>query len=441
MKRAILTLVAALLVVVAAMPYWFGVEAERIYNEQLGLLDTTTDLTVVDNTFTRGWFSSSAQTTLSVADAQVRIIAEHTIEHGPIPISDPSKYLLSLRPLQALIRSRLSVLDLSGTELSNGHLLTEVNIDATTRSQVNIPHTRVQLDAATELVSGPVSGHVDFEPAEATWRGVLNFSGSSWRQSETRVETGPGILNFLAYSGSTGLALGDSTFEFDSIEAHFAGIEHPVIADGISVRSVAKEQAQVVSYLIDGSVESAGFDDIRVAPGSWNLSAGHLDLASLTRLNGADIDSALPLNDLIGLVTKQNASFRAALNFNTNSGPITGNANLSLQGSDGSANVLLLIGGLMGRMDLNIPGQVVERAARAALQRDPVGPAADPAWDAMTSQQQNEAMDNAVAVTIQSWVDNNFFTRAGPNYRFEASIDKGAIRLNNKPVDLLSLFR
>ena len=442
MKKLILiTTLIALLVVVASSPYWFGVEAERIYQEQLSSLESAGDITVLDNRFNRGWLSSSALTTLSVADFEGKIVAEHTIEHGPIPVSDPSKHLLSLRPLQALIRSRLSVLDSAGANLSSGSLLTEVNIDATTRTQVNIPRTDVQLDPFTHFAGGPVSGHVDFEPVAAAWSGVLNFSEASWRKGKSRVETGPAVLDFHTYAGSTGLALGDSTFTFDSVEVRFVGSEHPVVVGGLTIHSSAEEQEQGVSYLINGRVETAGFDDIRVQPGSWKLSAGRLDLGSLTRLNGVDVDSALPLNDLIGLVTKQSAQFGAALDMSTNSGPLTGRATFSLDGGDGSANMLVLIGGLIGKVELDMPGPVVERAVGAALLQDPDGLTAHPAWDSLTPQQQGEAVNIAVAATVQSWIDNNFLTRQGPNYRFQASISKGAIRLNNKPVDLLSLFR
>ena len=134
MKRIlVITVLIAIVVVAAATPYWFGVEAERIYQQQIDALEANNKITVIENRFQRGWFSSDAEARVSIEGTPVVIFAQHTIEHGPIPSGEPMKHIVSMQPLQALIRSRLS-LQRRGQQNENlvvGTLLTTISIDGT----------------------------------------------------------------------------------------------------------------------------------------------------------------------------------------------------------------------------------------------------------------------------------------------------------------------
>ena len=427
MKRIlVITVLIAFAVVVAATPYWFGVEAERIYQQQVDALASNDKVTVIENRFHRGWLSSDAETRVSIVGTPVVIFAEHTIEHGPIPSGDPLKYIVTFQPLQALIRSRLSM-QRRGQQDENpvvGTLLTTVSIDGTSRTQVNIPPADIQMDQSASLLWERIIGHVDFVPTESSWQGELTSDGIAWQQGDTDAQVGSSQLDFFSYPGSTGLALGNSTVTIDSMRAHLPGSKGYLTATGLTLESTATEQGRNVSYSIDGKMHSADLAGLKIDAGDWSVLVENLDLDSLTRLNDMEVGTAIPLNDLVALLSKRNATAESSLKLETDSGPFTADAKIAFSDKSGSNNPLVLLSALEGSVDLEMPVTVVEVIARSLPMNAP-----------------EDRTDDAVAAKIQSWLDKNFLTRFGDRYRFRATIRNGAVEINGKPFNLMSLLR
>ena len=440
MKRALLaTLVVAFVVVLGAIPYWFGVEAERIYQHQISSLSSNNKIEIRENRFERGWLRSHAESKVEVSGTPIVVFAEHTIEHGPIPVSDPLKYIASLKPLQALIKSRLAVQKAAqpGQDLAIGTLLTRVNIDGTTRSQINVPAESIQFDPAGTLTWEQVTGHIEFDPAESSWRGSVNLTSADWKESGAAIGIGSSVFNFLTYPGSRGLVLGNSSLTAETLEGYLPQSREKFVARNLTLDSTASEQGNKVSYSLGGKMEDADFVDLKIDSGDWTIMVEGLDLESLTKLNDMEVGAAIPLNDLMTLVSKHQARFESSLQFLTHSGPFTASAKMSLPNSNGSTNPLVLLSALVGSLDLDMPDAVVEIIARSVLHADlskaETSPSAQPS--------QGKIGDAAVSDKIQSWVNSNILTRQGSRYRFRATIDKGAIQLNGKPFNLMSLLR
>jgi uncharacterized protein YdgA (DUF945 family) len=440
MKKLLLsTLFIALLALAAMLPYWFGVEAERIFHRQMAVLDASNKFSIVESRLKRGWLSSVAETTLAVRNREITVLAIHSIEHGPFPVSNPMRYIISLRPLQALIQSKLSLPGTTpGTALAIGTLTTSVNIDSTTDTVIDVPPADRQLPEAATLAWKRISGRVDFDPSRASWQGNVIIEGVDWRQRDASFSTGESSLRFLSYPGSTGLAMGNSTLSMESLRVHIPGMEQSVESTKLVIESTAVEQGRNVGYTISGTLASSVLPALEVSAGNWSLAAQDLDLDILTDLNGMAIDTALPLNKLIALVAKRNAILKSTLNLDTDSGPVAATAKVQLSGNGKSPNPLMLIGALQGDIELEMPGAVVELAARSAIntelsKTDDRGQAA---------QNQSQTIDNdAVSERIRSWIDSNMLTVQGDRYRFHASINNGSLRVNGKPFDFTSLLR
>ncbi len=174
---------------------------------------------------------------------------------------------------------------------------------------------------------------------------------------------------------------------------------------------------------------------------TWHLSAHDLDLDTLTDLNDLVVDSAIPLNKVLALVSKRNARLDSGLTLQTDSGPLAAAARVKLAGNGNSSNPLALIGALDGDIQLEVPAAVAELAALAAVKKelsdlDPGGQE-----QPMSAQDEEALMHQAVPARIQSWLDGNLLTREGDRYRFQASIREGSVSLNGKPFNLLSLLR
>lgn len=441
MKKLLLsTFFIALLTVTAVLPYWFGVEAERIFRRQMAVLDANNKISVVESGFKRGWLSSVAETTIAVRDRQITFLTVHTIEHGPFPVSDPIGRIISLRPLQALIHSKLSIpgVTQSGADLAIGTLTTTVNIDSTTNTLIDVPAADTQLPDAATLAWERVTGRVDFEPARASWQGNVNIGGVDWWQQDARFSVGESSLQFLSYPGSTGLAMGNSTLSTESIRVHIPGKEQSIESTKLVIESTAAEQGQNVGYTISGTLDSAVLPELEVTGGSWGLAARDLDLNILTDLNSMAIDTAIPFNKLIALVSKRNAKLESTLKLDTDSGPVAAVANVQLSANGQSPNPLMLIGALRGDMELEMPAAVVELAAQSAVNSE----LAKLENSGQAPADQNATIENgAVAERIQSWLDSNLLTRQGDRYRFRASINNGSLKINDKPFDFTSLLR
>lgn len=439
MKRVLLvTLIAAVTVVLGAVPYWFGVEAERIYRHQISSLGASSKVTVLENRFERGWLRSYAESKIAVGGLPMVVLAEHTIEHGPIPVSAPVKHIISLRPMQALIRSRMVVQRMQTTDenLAMGTLLTRVNIDGTTRTQVNVPAGSVQFDPLNVLSWQQVSGDVDFDPAKGAWQGAIDLAGAEWREGAASIRIGTSGLKFLTYPGSGGLALGSSTLATESLEGQLPQSHARFIVRDVAMDSTASEQDHKVRYTLGGTMGSADFADLKIDNGDWKVVIEDLDLEALGKLNDMEVGGAIPLNDLMTMVSRHQARFESSLSLATHSGPFTASAKMRLSdSSNGSTNPLVLLSALVGSLDLDMPHTVVEIIARSVLHAD-FAQSGQP-----SAGNQGYAPEEAVSGKIQSWVNGNILTRQGDRYRFQATINNGAIQLNGKPFNLMSLLR
>jgi Bacterial protein of unknown function (DUF945) len=64
----VIVVVAALIAAVAALPYWFGMQAESAYEAMLQKMTTGGEFIIGSNNFQRGWFESTADTTFTLVN-------------------------------------------------------------------------------------------------------------------------------------------------------------------------------------------------------------------------------------------------------------------------------------------------------------------------------------------------------------------------------------
>ena len=443
MKKFLLsTFVIALIAVVLAAPYWFGVEAERIFNHQMSALDENNKVSVLNSDFTRGWFSSQAKTSISLQDRGATLIARHDIEHGPFPIRDFFGHLLALRPLQALIRSELYLPGISSSDddVEIGLSTTWINLDGTTNTAVNIPAAETLVPDGGHFRWQDVQARIDFNPATAAFEGDVEIEGLLWDREQMQIELGPTTLAFLSFPGSTGLALGNSTLNAKSVKFHSSGGAQSLATSELFIESTAVEDGARIAYGIDGSLGPSLLKAMDVSAGEWRLGARDLDLSTLTDLNAGPPGEALPINKLIDLVSTQGASIESGLELQTSSGPIVAEAILRMDAGKIS-NPLLLFGALHGQAAMDVPASVVELAAATAIQRtQPGSQSGEPAVLAPNSTD-HEVEPEQIQRKIDGWIADNLLIREQNRYRFEASINGGSITVNGKPFNIFSLIR
>jgi uncharacterized protein YdgA (DUF945 family) len=125
MKKAIGLVVAVLVVVCGVAPYGFGIRTEETLTALVQLAEDVLDMPIYTTRYTRGWFSSTAETWLALPSDIAEVFrayvpfvlqhmaraegltAVHRILHGPFPVSLRPGGATSLLPVQTIITSTL----------------------------------------------------------------------------------------------------------------------------------------------------------------------------------------------------------------------------------------------------------------------------------------------------------------------------------------------
>ena len=125
MKKAIGLVVAVLVIVGGVAPYGFGIRTEETLTTLVQLAEALLDMPIYITRYTRGWFSSTAETWLAlppeIADAfrayvpfvlthsarAEGLTVVHRILHGPFPVGLRPGSPMSLLPVQTILTSSL----------------------------------------------------------------------------------------------------------------------------------------------------------------------------------------------------------------------------------------------------------------------------------------------------------------------------------------------
>ena len=125
-KKTVGLVVGGLVVVCSLVSYGFGVLTEQAWHTQMPLIARAWDLPVSTTRYTRGWFSSTAETFLVLSPAAAALCAAyvshtptavgtrqgltvvHRILHGPFPVGPRLGRIISLVPVPAMIISSLA---------------------------------------------------------------------------------------------------------------------------------------------------------------------------------------------------------------------------------------------------------------------------------------------------------------------------------------------
>jgi len=126
MKKAVGLVVSVLVVVGGLVPYQFGVRTEQTWTALVPLAAHVWDIPVSTTRYTRGWFSSTAETFLELPPLVAVVLRAnvphtptpsgtpegltmvHRILHGPFPVGLRPGGIISLVPVQTMIISSLA---------------------------------------------------------------------------------------------------------------------------------------------------------------------------------------------------------------------------------------------------------------------------------------------------------------------------------------------
>ena len=231
----VIVVVAALIAVVAALPYWFGMQAESAYEALLQKMTTGGELTVSSNNFQRGWFESTADTTFTLANLPtVTVSMLHRISHGPLPLDDD----FQLQPLLARVKSQISI-SLPGGAIKLPPMTGKTSVYLAGNSST-------RLDMQPYKKAAPKAGEADTFDLE--WKGMGGDFTLSADYKNLKGELNAPVLQFSFKDGS--FALNKISLSMDTQEG-VSGLGTGSMALGVD-KLVMDDRKKGESISLDG---------------------------------------------------------------------------------------------------------------------------------------------------------------------------------------------
>ena len=312
MKKAIGLVVGGLVIVFGLAPYGFGVHTEPVWTSLVQLAEDVLDIPVYTTRYTRGWFSSTAETWLAIPPEVAETLrayvpfmpghparAEgltmvHRILHGPFPISARPDGTRSLLPVQTIITSSLipGALGAPGGVLPAAALpmlqvYTTVFLHGAGQSHVVVPAFTAPADAQTEadIVWQGLQGDITVEAQGHHVTGALRAPGLQVSGADAKfalydvvAHTDVAIEHRHASRSDTIVRVGSvAVTDRTDAPATWAVI-------GGEMRATTATTRETLQAVADLRIETLRLVEASYGPGTSRLELHRLDLPALARL-------------------------------------------------------------------------------------------------------------------------------------------------------------
>jgi uncharacterized protein YdgA (DUF945 family) len=457
--RKTLAVAVAVLLTALALPYGFGLQAEKSYHGLLAQLSHRSGWQFTAVRYQRGWFSSTAETVIRYPGLPAEFIAHHHISHGPFPIERILEAEWRWTPVQA-------------------HITTQVTLEA--RAGQHAPELPPMVTETTLQLDGSGALRAGIAPLRRTgahgeiidWGGLRAqaYFDRDWKnlRLEARLPaltvTGPAGAGGVSLSrlwlqaqlqeaSASGLFLGGGTLNIARLE--FAGSGGTLGMQDLQLAGTAHAAGAALDLTLRQRVETIRTAAGHYGPGEITVEARHLDVAALAKFK-SEIEAlsrghlppgqaALRLADktleLIGALSRQAPELElTTLRLKTEHGEIRGAAKVVLDGRKHSAipTALQLLMALSGHGELTIPTPVLKELFAPAIRRD------IEAWQrrgALTPQDlarlTPQAMDDILDRALPQYLAHSdwlrYFAETGGAYKLAVSIRRGQLLLNGQP--------
>ena len=460
----VVVVVAVLIAAVAALPYWFGMQAESAYQAMLQKLNDGGELTVTNSNFQRGWFESTADTSFTLTNLPtVTVSMLHRISHGPLPLDDD----FQLQPLLARVKSQISI-GLPGGAIKLPPMGGKTSVYLAGNSST-------RLDMEPYKKAAPKAGET--ETFDLEWKGMSGEFALSADYKNVKGEMNAPVLRFSFKDGS--FTLNKINLNLDTQESA-SGLDTGSVALGVD-KFVLDDQKKGETISLDGlrlstntqeaggnlnstltmqfrGIESGGN---KQGAAQINLQLRKVDVATLVQFQKemrALRTQKMPpeqMNmmvlgktmELLGQLAKKSPELEITkLSFKATDGEVTGKAKFVLDGSqlDVSGNPMLMLKALSGEGEISLPDSIVRLLAEPDVKRDvetlkASGRLSEKEIAKLTPKRMAAITTQAIKELPQ--YKDNVVSRLrlvadGPNYKIIAALKDGQLHVNNEPLQL-----
>ena len=467
--RAILIIIFLILIAVLGLPYWFGMKAEHEYNNLMETVSKFENLEIVSKSYKRGWLKSSAETTFLINEGEetpFKIIEKDTIYHGPAPIGLLSKGKLNLKPVMAVIETKVDIT--SDTEKEYSKIIaslppidfkTTLSLSGHGTTIISVPSIDRKLEDGKTLKWSGLSGAVNFTPdlKEVSYdinSSKIEIEDDTFRLSINNIN----LSSNLSYPVSNYTnPLGDVEVRIEefSSEGKDNGELNKVTLSNLQFTGSTNQNGNLLNH-----THSLGFETLVVGRNSYGPGIYELELRNINKDAIEEIQKELneDQNTQESATTKEELWARimkvlprllegspeielTKLSIKTGEGELLGHALISLKGDpELAANPILLLAAVSAELKLSVSKPLLESLLKDYKIEE--------ITDEMKSQNETLPSDKKLQnlgktraqSEIKQMLDQNLLVLKDGNYKIEASYRLGEIILNGKPLDLSSLL-
>jgi uncharacterized protein YdgA (DUF945 family) len=461
--KRIATIIGIVLILIvaaaAALPFWFGMETEKAYNNIVQELSSGTAIS--SQRYDRGWLSSTAETTMALSGSPLTVSMVHRISHGPLPIDRILGGDISLTPAMAFVDSEVKLVPKKGSSAAwlteftrrmaalNARTIVDLNGNAETT--LKLPPSRSRGKTGVAFNSRGLSGTIGFHEGGQRVNIEVRAPGLSFSSDKGEFSLKNLIYRFNSSAGMAGYMFGNSTLQLAEVSAG-PGFE----LKGLRLTTRSKPSGPNLTATVDYRVQAIKSGADEHGPGQLTLVLRKLDAKALQRFNQqynqiskrglpqqqASMMAAAEMMKLIAALSKKAPELEVTkLSFKTKEGELTGDAKIVLDGSDLdiAANPFLALRALRGEGQLSIPPSMVKAILTPTIMQDVKGFERTGALSTREAAKLTPAvMARIVDEAYPSYLSRNSFTkmlvRRGPVYRISASFRDGELRVNGKPL-------
>jgi uncharacterized protein YdgA (DUF945 family) len=457
LKRLLIILLLFIILVASAITggtFYLGQETEKLYQGLITQLAQNNGLTIGKNDYNKGFFSSRAMTTLSMANTTTKINVSSYIHHGPIIINDilQGKFGDILNPLSTKIYSDIQIIGTANkkpVQLSLP-LTTRVDILGSGTVKLDLPATTRKLDNMTLRWPG-ITGQIAFNKELKTFKSDLNIP-----RLDITTKTGANItVSGVVYHSET--SLGRNHYPLGDYHLSIAQVD---IKPFLSIKkmrfeSKASERENFINYTIRYNLDAIIVAGKTVGPGQMDIILRRLDAASLTayekqnnKLGKTNLNQQQTtikkignFMDLLAMLAKQAPELEITnFNFKTSNGDIISSGKLVLDGKDKELgkNPMQLLAAVNGQVNVAFPPGIIQPLLEPYIRADleaysKKGELTQKETEKLTPESVNKIIQQALPL----YLDRHPFTKmlSHENNRFIMNIrvESGNIKINGQP--------
>jgi uncharacterized protein YdgA (DUF945 family) len=484
MQKAIGLVVCVLVSVFGVVPYVFGVRTEQTLTALVQVAEYVLDVPIYTTRYTRGWFSSTAETWLALPPAVAETVRAsvpfmltpsarveglrlvHHIRHGPFPLGARPVSIRSLLPVQTIITSSLlpGAPALSGAQRPAA-ALPVFQVDTTIfllgagQSHFSIPAFTSPPETEADLVWEGLQGDVTVAAQGRHITGVMQAHGFTWSGGDTKFALHEAVARTDIVTAPRNASRGDTSIRVGSVALMpLAEAEATWAVTGGELQATTATTSEMLQVTADLHIETLRLAEASYGPGSSQLEIRRLYLPALARM--LQEISALQQDEpdfaSLWLRLWLSGDLARLLSEVARSSPEFSLPQVSLQTPDGEVRARVQM-----RIDGNrllAPGYLTQLLQTIDAEAEGEAPVS---WvRAMAIAQVRQALRarskfaalisptvlNALAATIsdqqlRSLVQHEYLILDGNTYKSKARYTHGQLLVNGKPLDWSALLQ